>query len=132
MDTRRTRAVVLPLAVLALAAAPACSRRSDLGTPCRLGVAADLINTAALAEKRDVILFGASECEELVCLRERDSEWDGGPEAILWGYCSAACLPDGDFCSRAADMQCRAVLVDAASPAAPYYCVRAGADAGTP
>lgn len=129
MATCRAR-IVVGLAVLATIAAQGCGRRSDLGTPCRLTDGGDLSDTAAVAQ-RDFILFGAPECEELVCLRERDSGWDGGQEGLPWGYCSAACLPDGDFCSRAAGMQCRAVLVDQASPANPYYCVRSGADAGT-
>lgn len=139
MDTCRAR-VVAALFVLATVAAQGC-RRSDLGTPCRLSPGGDPIDTAALAQKKDFILFGAPECEELVCLRDRDSELDGGLEGLFWGYCSAACLPEGEFCSRAADMHCRAVLPDETAvvgPATPgrlpdpYYCVRGAADAGPP
>lgn len=133
----------LTLVSFALLMAQGCGRSSNLGAPCVLSRGGDPIDTAALAQQKDFILFGAADCDELVCLRDRSSAGDAGIEAgrPVWGYCSVSCVPNGSACSQGEDLHCRAVLVDQDTlagpgaqslPASPYFCVRGGGDAGAP
>ncbi len=108
----------------AAALLPGCPVTGDIGYPCRFvrqtadgGMAPVLESEIGAGE--DVIAFGAIECEDFVCVRQRYAPLTGG-EAL--GTCSARCLPTNpDDCkglSSEANLAqgpftCRALVLDA-------------------
>jgi hypothetical protein len=90
---------------------------------------------------KDYISFGATECEDLVCVRDANVPLSGVPNAAAMGYCSRACVPNSSAGCPAADpnddrdpskrLTCRALLLDELTLAAictndPATCQRIG------
>ena len=110
----------------------ACTVQTDLGTTCVLvrKDPNDAKKSIPLLEKeikanRDFISFGATECEDLVCVRDssfrRPSNATDDSQAT--GYCSRPCVPNSTLGCIAADdadnkegaankLSCRALLLD--------------------
>lgn len=102
---------------------PGCPVTGDIGYPCRfVQQAADggmvPILESQLPAGEDIIAFGAIECEDFVCVRNRFAP-STGVEAL--GTCSARCLPTNpDDCkglspqanTSQGPFTCRALLLD--------------------
>jgi hypothetical protein len=81
-------------------------QKNDLNTPCRLAKAnpdggvplaikeSELRNATV---KKEFVSFGASECEELVCVRDSLFTSDAGDDSSAMGYCSRPCV-DSSAC----------------------------------
>jgi hypothetical protein len=93
-------------AVLLCAALAACSANTELGKPCNLvkalpdGGVGDVL-VGDLSAGKDFVSFGATECEDLVCVVDQASvslqlsaaQRDAGSlDAPATGYCSHACV----------------------------------------
>src|SRR5712692_7154188 len=91
---------VLSLASLALGG---CRAATDLGRECALvranpdgGTALKILESDLPdgGTGKDYISFGATECEDLVCVRDSNVQKTGIPGALASGYCSRACVPN--------------------------------------
>lgn len=137
-----------------------CRAKTDLGRPCTLVKKdpSDAAKSVPLKESeissgKDFISFGATECEELVCVRDADVK-AGKPTDEAVGYCSSACIPGSsvkclnenpaDDKDAAKKLKCRTLLLDEATLASlrtadpeaykryfgettkPYFCARGG------
>jgi hypothetical protein len=107
-----------------------CRVATDLGRTCQLvkrnpdggqGSVA-ILESELPAGTKDFISFGATECEDLVCVRSADIAKTGVPGAAATGYCSRACVPNASTGCPAANSDddkdptrrliCRALLLD--------------------
>lgn len=105
----------------------------------------------------DLISFGATKCEDLVCVQDAAHRtWTGDPSTPLTGYCSrpcvvgsaTACAPQQELANDSdpdLQMSCRSLLLDPATmgrlcqadpdkcnqyfgnTTSPYFCARGGA-----
>jgi hypothetical protein len=142
----------------------ACRVATDLGLPCQLvkknpdggTTSVPILESDLPGGNKDFISFGATECEDLVCVRDANVPRTGVPGAAAMGYCSRACVPNVSGACPAANksddsnpdkrLTCRALLLDEATLGAictndpstcqklgdtrsPYFCAR-GVDAG--
>lgn len=109
--------------------------------------------------KTDFISFGATDCQDLVCLRSSGDPRNSDPNAVALGYCSTPCnaLSRSNQCQSASGAQdqdpktrlsCRPILLDQitidaictadagaclqyfANTRSPYFCARGGGDSG--
>jgi hypothetical protein len=162
MPVRRSLVVMLLLAVPVVL--DACRVATDLGLSCQLvkknpdgGTnSVPILESDLPGGNKDFISFGATECEDLVCVRDANVPKTGVPGAAATGYCSRACVPNasgGCPAANASDdrnpdrkLTCRALLLDEQTLGAictndpatcqrigdtrsPYFCAR-GVDAG--
>lgn len=143
-----------PLLVLLLLAA--CTTPTDYGQPCKLvkrgpdgkpvPIATGEIKVGA---GKDFISFGATDCENLVCVIDTDAPAGTNPNAPAVGYCSNRCqqgteCPSGDPADDLdpkKKLRCRALVLDEETLRSvnigdlksPYFCARgAVTDGGTP
>ena len=113
--------------------ATGCKVETDLGKSCTMrrratpeeeaasGDKAVTLTNADLDTAQDFISFAATECEELVCVRDVSSV-EGGPDQPAKGYCSDECiLGSTDSCEVTDDsvkpelanrMTCRNLVLD--------------------
>lgn len=124
--------VFLSVALLA----SGCEVTTQLGKPCTLvkkptpeeqaqGIGSKPVLESEIAPNQDFISFGATDCEDLICVRDAQSPRDPDPNAAAQGYCSNECVEgsDGDCEVTDADasedvknrMICRSLLLDQAS-----------------
>ncbi len=137
-----------------------CRVATDLGRECTMVKANPDGGTASLPileselpaiSSRDYISFGATECEDLVCVRDSNVPRTGTPGAQAKGYCSRPCVPNASTGCPAANsaddknpslrLTCRALLLDEqtladicatdpgrclqiAGTRSPYFCAR--------
>ncbi len=145
----------------------ACRVATDLGRDCNLvkknpdggSTSVPILESELPGGAKDFISFGATECEDLVCVRDANFPTTGVPGASATGYCSRACVPNasnGCPAANSADdkdpnkkLTCRALLLDEQTLGAictndpatcqrigdtrsPYFCARGTTpDAGT-
>jgi len=153
-------AFVMGLAALAGAG---CTQINDVGNPCVLvrkdptdtdpsdGIRSIPIKESEIQGGKDFISFGATECEDLVCVRDANAEPNPNPDADATGFCSKPCLQtSADSCKTGRSdidegdqpFTCRPLLLDEgtlasirqADPAkyeqyfgdtvSPYFCAR--------
>lgn len=138
MRTKRGTVAVWAAGVLALSSLAGCRAQTDLGAPCTLVRAdpadtnpADGTNSIPILESevttggtdgRDYISFGATECEDLVCVRDRNFVGTRDQGSGAEGYCSRPCEPiltnqcppqnEADTRDEAKVLNCRSLLVD--------------------
>jgi hypothetical protein len=151
-----------PIFVLSLLLAfSGCRVTSDVGKQCELkkrdptdptGVKAVTLTERELQDYQgDFIFFGATECEDLVCIRDKDAPRNSNLDAAAFGYCSRPCSLNStracevtEATSDTRAMDCRALLLDEQtlsticqdnaefcknvfnSTQSPYYCARLG------
>jgi hypothetical protein len=159
------------LVLLTLFAAPiftaSCRVATDLGRPCNLvkknpdggSGSVPILESELPGADKDFISFGATECEDLVCVRDAYVPRTGVATTPATGYCSRACVPNSSTgCPPAnADdnkdptkkLSCRALLLDEQTLGAicstdpgtcqqlgdtrsPYFCARGNPDGGAP
>ncbi len=96
------RSLIVSLAVALLVG---CTPATDLGSPCQMVKRDPNVDGGRLFIKnseikvganKDFISFGATQCENFVCVRDADYPVpDGGfvPDEIASGYCSDHCAP---------------------------------------
>ena len=160
-----------PLLIALVAAlgigAAACTVSTDLGSQCVMkkanpdGGAPLDITESDVTPGKDFISFGATECEDLVCVIDAAHlQLTGDPNAPVKGYCSRSCAEgSSSTCTPQQDpswdtdpdkaMSCRALFLDPvtlgkicqADPqkcqqyfgdnSSPYFCARGSADGGT-
>ncbi len=119
-----------PLLLIAALVAPSlvgCTNAGDNGRPCFLvkgdpadtdpsdGIDRIRITEGEIGQGTDFISFAATECEDLVCVREAGTEATGNPSAEAVGKCSRPCAGEGAECPSAVDnltLSCRALLLD--------------------
>jgi len=146
----RTSLVALLLSLVALSG---CKLDSDVNRPCVLvkrcpdgGVCP--VTEREVQEKttssRDFISFGATDCDDLTCVRDAAFHKDPDLSAPAKGYCSRPCA-EGSACASSdaamdkdptTKLSCRALLLDLAisDPDAgaglnvtePFFCARGG------
>jgi len=107
--------------------------------------------TQSDAGTKDYISFGATQCEDLVCVRNANTPKTGVAGAVASGYCSRPCVPNASTGCPAANsddendtnnnLTCRALLLDEqtlaeictndpgrcqqiAGTLSPYFCAR--------
>jgi hypothetical protein len=150
---------------LCLVAASGCKAQTDLNSECVLvkkdpsdatGKKSMPITAGELRANanRDVISFGATECEDLVCIREAGAPLPATDAEPVKGRCSSSCAGADSTCQSfdealdkdpATALLCRPLLLDAAVLAAmrqadeaayrryfgdnssPYFCARSPA-----
>ena len=124
------RLVVLLSAALL---ASGCEVTTELGKPCTLvkkptaeeeaqGIPNKPVLESEIAPNQDFISFGATDCEDLICVRDAEYPRDPDPNAPALGYCSNECVEgsDGDCEVTGSDvnddlktrMVCRSLLLD--------------------
>lgn len=128
------RLVVLLSAALL---ASGCEVTTQLGKECVLvkkptperqaeGIQSDPVLESEIAVGQDFISFGATDCEDLICVRDADAARDPDPNAVAKGYCSTDCVEgSGEEACEVTDtsvpaelrnrMTCRSLLLDQAS-----------------
>ncbi|MFL5322266.1 MAG: adventurous gliding motility lipoprotein CglC [Myxococcaceae bacterium] len=129
MKMNRLLGAGIVLASLGLGAG--CGPSSGLNKDCILVKKDpnDASKTAQITEadvqsnnNRDIISFGSTDCEDLVCVHEAGSPLTGNPAKELHGFCSKACL-EGSTNSCPSDnpeddkkpdtkFSCRSLLLD--------------------
>ncbi len=164
MAVRRPWLFLTLLAALALAAA--CHVTTDLGRSCQLvkknpdggAGSVPIVEGDLPSANKDFISFGATECEDLVCVRDAYLPRSGVATAPASGYCSRACVLNSTTACPAANseddknparkLSCRALLLDEQTLGAicsndpgtcqqigdarsPYFCARSNPDGGT-
>ncbi|MCY1045245.1 adventurous gliding motility lipoprotein CglC [Corallococcus sp. bb12-1] len=114
-----------------------CEVTTELGKPCRLVRKATAeeqetystkfmpIRERDVAPDQDFISFGSLDCEDLICVRDVDSERSDDPTAEALGYCSKECVQgtttgcevtrDDAPAGLAPRMACRPLLLDQAT-----------------
>ena len=124
--------IMSPRWVLFLSAvllASGCQVTTQLGQSCVLVKKKDATSSTPVLEKdiapkQDFISFGATDCEDLVCVRDAESPHDPDPEAVALGYCSQECVEGSSSCTVTSTdvdtalkdrMTCRSLLLDQAS-----------------
>lgn len=142
-----------------------CKVQTDLGTPCRMWKRApdggrDPLLEGQIKAGRDFIAFGSVDCEDLVCVRDKNYVPDGGMADQAKGYCSKPCVQSESACPPADDadlkvpsrkLYCRPLLLDSetlslicdnpdggaakcleafGNTSSPDFCVRGSPDAG--
>ena len=145
-------------ALFALFFFAACKQPTDLGNECSMTKRDPNVDGGRLFIKegeikvganKDFISFGATDCENLVCVIDTDAPAGTDPNAPAVGYCSNRC-PQGTECPSGdpADdldpkkkLRCRALVLDEETLRSvnigdlksPYFCARgAVTDGGTP
>ena len=106
-------------AVLVSAALVACTASTELGkpctpvkklqdggTPCNPPAPANCVTVGELSAGKDFVSFGATECEDLVCVVDQESasrqlseaqrDAGAGLDSAATGYCSRACVQGND------------------------------------
>ncbi len=137
-----------------------CRVATDLGRECTLvkknpdgGSGSVFILESELPDggTKDYISFGATQCEDLVCVRDANVPKTGAAGALASGYCSRPCVPNASTGCPAANpdddrdpnkkLTCRALLLDEqtladictndpgrcqqiAGTLSPYFCAR--------
>jgi hypothetical protein len=160
MPVRRSLvATLVLLGILVLVGA--CRVATDLGRTCNLvkknpdgGTGSvPILESDLPGGNKDFISFGATECEDLVCVRDANVPRSGVANAPALGYCSRPCVPGVSNGCPAANsdddkdpskkLLCRALLLDELTLAAictndpstcqrigdtrsPYFCARDG------
>ncbi|HEX4803220.1 MAG TPA: adventurous gliding motility lipoprotein CglC [Myxococcaceae bacterium] len=164
MAVRRLWLFLSLLAALALPSA--CRVNTDLGRSCQLvkknpdggPTSVPIVEADLPGANKDFISFGATECEELVCVRDAYVPRTGVATAPATGYCSRSCVANSTIACPAASpaddtdparkLSCRALLLDEQTLGAictndtgtcqqigdtrsPYFCARSNPDGGT-
>jgi len=164
MAARRLWLFLSLLAALALPSA--CRVNTDLGRSCQLvkknpdggSTSVPIVEADLPSANKDFISFGATECEELVCVRDAYVPRTGVATAPATGYCSRSCVANSTIACPAANpaddtdptrkLSCRALLLDEQTLGAictndpatcqqigdtrsPYFCARSNPDGGT-
>lgn len=164
MAVRRLWLFLSLLAALALPSA--CRVNTDLGRSCQLvkknpdggPTSVPIVEADLPGANKDFISFGATECEELVCVRDAYVPRTGVATALATGYCSRSCVANSTIACPAANpaddtdparkLSCRALLLDEQTLGAictndpgtcqqigdtrsPYFCARSNPDGGT-
>ncbi|MGA9523402.1 MAG: adventurous gliding motility lipoprotein CglC [Myxococcaceae bacterium] len=118
---------------LACASVTGCAPRTDLGKECTLvrkdpndlnpsdGISSIPIKESEIVVGKDFISFGATECEDLVCVRDANAPL-GDPGADAKGKCSRPCVETNASSCATGDEKvdesadgkfvCRAMLLD--------------------
>lgn len=135
---RRNQWGVWAAGFVALTTLAGCRVQTDLGTPCTLvrrdpadTNEADGVNSIPILESevstggadgRDYISFGATECEDLVCVRDAAFVGTRDPGSAAEGYCSRPCEPqlqnqcppanESDQADPVKALGCRPMLLD--------------------
>jgi hypothetical protein len=127
MVRRLTLPALLSLSALLAPLLSGCTNAGDNGRPCFLvkrdpadtdpsdGVDRVRITEGEIGQGTDFISFSATECEDLVCVREAGTETTGNPAAEAVGKCSRPCAGEGAECPSAVEnltLSCRALLLD--------------------
>jgi hypothetical protein len=82
------------------------------------------VSEGEIAPKQDFISFGATECDDLICVRDAEAPRDENPNAPATGYCSQECVEGSSSCevtdtsvdeALRTRMTCRSLLLDQAS-----------------
>ena len=164
MASRRLWLFLSLLAALSLPSA--CRVNTDLGRSCQLvkknpdggSTSVPIVEADLPSANKDFISFGATECEELVCVRDAYVPRTGVATAPATGYCSRSCVANSTIACPAANsaddtdpvrkLTCRALLLDEQTLGAictndpgtcqqlgdtrsPYFCARSNPDGGT-
>lgn len=160
------RPLLLPLLFAALALPAGCHVNTDLGRLCQLvkrnpdggAGSVPIVEGDLPGANKDFISFGATECEDLVCVRDAYVPRTGVATAAAAGYCSRSCVPNSSIGCPAANssddtdparkLGCRALLLDEQTLGAicsndpatcqqlgdarsPYFCARSNPDGGS-
>ncbi|WP_224245962.1 adventurous gliding motility lipoprotein CglC [Hyalangium gracile] len=125
-------AVILSAALLA----SGCEVTTELGKPCVLvkkptaeeeaqGIRSKPVLESEIAPKQDFISFGATDCEDLICVRDADYPRNSNPNEVAMGYCSQECVEGEDGDCEVTDSSvdealssrivCRSLLLDQTS-----------------
>jgi len=107
-----------------------CEVPSEVGKPCLLVKKStsadrkfDLVVPSDVRFDQDFVSFGSQDCEDLICVRNANSEVKVAEDGSVLGYCSRACAeggadticavnhPDADATVKAT-MGCRSLLLD--------------------
>ena len=120
------------LAIACVGLLTGCRVDTDLGVECNL-VRKDPADTnpddgynflpileGEVTEGKDFISFGAVECEDYVCVRDKDFPKGSSPNVQAKGYCSRRCAPTSPQPCPGAEanlppgksMTCRALILD--------------------
>jgi|GEM_PF-270095 len=116
-----------------------CKVDTDLGIPCHLvkadptdptgkkGVPITEADFPDGEPQGDLISFGSTDCDNLVCVQDAaNRNWTGDPTNVLMGYCSKPCIEgSATTCTPQQDtandedpglkMSCRSLLLDSAT-----------------
>ncbi len=120
---------------LVSASVTGCAPQTDLGKECTLvrknttgsGPPSIFIKESEIVPGKDFISFGATECEDLVCVRNADAPIGSDPTADAKGKCSRPCLETNAASCQTGDDKvdqsdqnfvCRAMLLDTETLAA--------------
>lgn len=94
--------------ILAALGTTACGRIDDLGTECVLvrkdpndtnpadGTSSIPIKMSEVTPGKDFISFGATECENLICVRDANAPVGTDPNAVATGICTRPCVPTSE------------------------------------
>lgn len=145
-----------------------CKAQTDLGKPCILvkkdpndtdpsnGIQSIPIKESEITPGKDFVSFGATDCEDLVCVRDANTP-AGDPNADATGFCSRSCvqtIPDScdtgdDTIDKAKTYTCRSLILDEETLAAikqndpekyrkyfgdtqsPYFCAKPQTDSNS-
>ncbi len=123
--------VLLSVALLA----GGCDVTTQLGKQCVLvkkpsaeeqaqGIRSKPVLEGEIATKQDFISFGATDCEDLICVRDAELPRNPDQNAPALGYCSQECVEGSSTCVVSGSdvdqalkdrMTCRSLILDQAS-----------------
>jgi hypothetical protein len=130
----KSKTIISHFAILFISWTLACSDTNDLGRTCNLVKKGPDGSTVELTEKEaqealnglntgdkgstllmDLVTLGATECEDLACIRDSRSEKGPLESPIAKGFCSMRCSSEGSSC-KASDSKtkyvCRQLMLD--------------------
>jgi len=120
----RPKGAAIALSWLAAVALVSCKQDPDVGQPCLMDVsdpAGNPIDVPAGQEGKfcsevaaDYFRTGATECDNLVCIRSVTGLCATGPKYEVRRYCSKPCVSDDDCFRSRTGLVCRSVVLDAA------------------
>ncbi len=111
------------LALCWLAALPGCKQDPDVGQPCAMTLleGGNPIDVPSGQEGQfcsdasaDYFRTGATECDNLVCIRSVTGLCATGPKYQVRRYCSKPCVSDDDCFRSQTGLVCRSIVLDAA------------------
>ena len=119
------KGAALVLSWLAAVALAACKQDPDVGQPCGMtlldaggtpiDVPAGQEGAYCSAVSGDYFRTGATECDNLVCLRSATGLCTADPQKVqVRRYCSKPCVSDDDCFKSQTGLVCRSMVLDAA------------------
>ncbi len=124
---------LVALGIFGVLGGSGCTNTTELGNDCTMvrrdptdtddsdGIRSVPMKESEIGAFKDFISFGATDCEDLICVRDRSDPKGADPTANAQGFCTRTCIPGrADTCLTGNEdidegpdpFECRQLLLD--------------------